>query len=526
MFTRIKHSGKNQYLQIVQNYREGKKVRQRVIATLGRADQLIASRQTDGLAKSLVKHCREVRLVEGHRSGNLQAHSCLKIGPSLIFERLWSKLGIPQVIEEEVRPRKFEFPLERAIFLTTLHRLFSPGSDRAAEKWKRDYRIEDADNLELHQLYRAMDWLGDNYQTIEEKLFLRRRDLFSGLELVFFDTTSIYFEGEGGELGQRGHSKDHRPDLPQMVVGAALDQKGRPLCCEMWPGNMSDAKTLLSLVHRMKRRFGVGRVTFIADRGMVSQKTIKALEAQDTPYILGARMRNEKAVRDDVLSHPGRFQTVDDNLQVKEVKLDGRRYVICFNPDEAKKDAAEREIILASLKDKLKQSPKSLVGNKGYRKYLKIKGKALSIDQAKIQSEARYDGKYVLVTSLTPAELSTAEVASHYKELWQVENLFRCLKSVLATRPVYHQNDATIKGHVFCSFLALMLMKELQLRIKGKGWKLEWDDIRRDLEALYEVEIEDGGQIYFLRTDLVGICGKVFQAAGVAIPPTVREKPM
>ena len=523
MFVRIKPSGTRKYLQIVENYRDGKRVRQRVIVTLGRAEQLIESGKTDGLAKSLVRFCSQVKLIEGHRNGTLQAHSNLKIGPSLIFKRLWSKLNIDDILQEELSERKFEYSVERAIFLTVLHRLFSPGSDRAAEKWKRDYKIEDADNLELHHLYRAMVWLGENYRNLEEKLFQRSRDLFSSLDLVFFDTTSIYFEGEGGNLGKRGHSKDHRPDLNQMIVGAVIDRTGRPVCCEMWPGNMSDVKTLLPVVARMKERFGVGRVTFIADRGMVSKKTIEELEASDTPYILGARMRNEKAVRDDVLSRPGRFRKVDDTLQVKEVKLDGRRYVICFNPGEAKKDAADRETIVAALKDKLKQGPKSLIGNKGYRKYLKVEKDSAGIDQEKIKSEARYDGKYVLVTNLPGKELDTSEVALRYKELWQVEYLFRSLKSVLNTRPIYHQNDDSIKGHVFCSFLALMLMKELQLRILNKGWKLEWGDIKRDLEALCEVELEDAGQTYYLRTDLAGICGKVFQAAGVAIPPTVKN---
>jgi IS4 transposase len=256
---------------------------------------------------------------------------------------------------------------------------------------------------------------------------------------------------------------------------------------------------------------------------MVSQKTVKELETAKTPYILGARMRKEKAVRDDVLSRPGRFQIVDKHLQVKEIKLDGRRYVICFNLEEAKKDAADREAILTALQEKLKQSPKELIGNKGYRKYLKIKGEAVEINPAKVQTEARYDGKYVLVTNLPEAEQSASEVALRYKELWQVEALFRCLKSVLATRPIYHKTESTIKGHVFCSFLALMLMKELQLRIQAKDWQLEWEDIKRDLEALYEVELEDADQTYYLRTDLLGICGKVFQAAEVAIPPTVRD---
>jgi transposase len=523
MFVRIKPSGNRKYLQIVENYRDGKKVKQRVIVTLGRAEQLITAGKTDGLAKSLIRFCRQVKLVEGHRNGTVQAHSNLKIGPSLIFERLWQRLNISHVLAEELNERKFEYSVERAVFLTVLHRLFSPGSDRAAEKWKRDYKIEDADNLELHHLYRAMVWLGDNYQILEEKLFNRRKDLFSSLDLVFFDTTSIYFEGKGGDLGKRGHSKDHRPHLNQMIVGAVIDKTGRPVCCEMWQGNMSDAKTLMPVIDRLRRRFGIGRVTFVADRGMISRKTIAELEKRDMPYILGARMRNDKAVRDDVLSSPGRFHKVDDTLQVKEVKLDGRRYVICFNPGEAKKDAADQATIIAALQDKLKQGPKSLVGNKGYRKYLNIKGDAVSIDQAKIQSEARYDGKYVLVTNLSGEELETSEVALRYKELWQVENLFRSMKSVLNTRPIYHQNDASIKGHVFCSFLALMLMKELQMRIRDKGWEMEWADVKRDLEALCEVEISDADQVYHLRTNLVGICGKVFQAAGVAIPPTVRN---
>jgi len=522
MFVRIKPSGKNQYLQIVENFRQDGKVRQRVLATLGRAHYLIDSGKTDKLAQSLTKFCKYTKLVESHRSGAIQARSCRKIGPALIFERLWKQLGIAQVVEEQLLDRNFAFSLERAVFLTTLHRLFDPGSDRAAEKWKRDCLIQDTDNLELHHLYRAMAWLGENYQSLEDKLFQQRKDLFTNLKLVFFDTTSLYFEGEGGGIGEYGFSKDHRPDLQQMVVGAVLDGEGRPICCQMWPGNTADAKTLLPLVDRFRRRFGVEKMTFIADRGMISRNTIEQLEARKQTYILGCRLRKEKAVRDDVLSHPGRYQIVDETLHVKEVKLDGRRYVICFNPAEAVKDAKDRETVIASLQDKLKQGAKSLIGNRGYRKYLKIKGEAVSIDQEKLQSEARFDGKYVLATNLPPEELSTADVALRYKELWQVENIFRSMKTTLQTRPIYHQNDAAIMGHVFCSFLALMLLKEMQLRIHTKGWKLEWNDIKRDLEALVEIELEDAGEIFNLRTNLQGICGKVFQAAGVAIPPSVR----
>jgi hypothetical protein len=202
--------------------------------------------------------------------------------------------------------RHYEFPVERAVFLTVLHRLVAPGSDRAAERWRRDYAIEGVAGLELHHLYRAMGWLGEprseseqgaatpfaprcTKDLIEEELFARRRDLFTTLELVFFDTTSIYFEGAGGEsLGQYGHSKDHRPDLKQMVVGVVIDSDGHPICCELWPGNTTDVRTLVPIVERLRRRFGMGEVCLVADRGMISSLTLEELEKRHWGYILGA----------------------------------------------------------------------------------------------------------------------------------------------------------------------------------------------------------------------------------------------
>jgi hypothetical protein len=199
-----------------------------------------------------------------------------------------------------------------------LHRLFASGSDRAAERWREDYLIPGSEGLELHHLYRAMAFLGDtieeldqppgavrcNKDLIEEALFESRRDLFTEVELVFFDTTSLYFEGCGGEtIGQRGHSKDHRPDLKQMVVGMALDVEGRPICCEMWPGNTADVTTLVPVVKRMRQRFRLREITGVADRGMVSQATLDAFESGDPPvrYIVGVRMRRQKEVSLSVL---------------------------------------------------------------------------------------------------------------------------------------------------------------------------------------------------------------------------------
>jgi len=357
---------------------------------------------------------------------------------------------------------------------------------------------------------------------VEEALFSEPRDLFTGLDLVFFDTTSICLEGEGGEtLGEKGHSRDGRSDWNQMVVVASA---GTPLCCEMWPGNTADVKTLIPVLDRIRDRFPVGQFCVVADRGMISSETLRELEQREIPYILGARMRKVK----EVLSRGGRYREVCEGksppdpspLQVKEVRVQDRRYVVCWNPREARKDAQDRQAIIEALKEQLKRDPKVLIGNRGYRKYLKLDREHIAIDPEKIEKEARFDGKWVLRTH---TDLPAESVALKYKDLWQVEQVFRDVKSILETRPIYHQRDETIRGHVFCSFLALLLRKELDRRLEKAGHLLEWADMQQDLQSLQEITVEENGKSLALRSECKGACSKVFQAVGVALSPTIRE---
>jgi Transposase DDE domain len=548
MFFRVKQSGPRQYLQIVENFREHGRVRQRVLTTLGRLDELRRSGDLDGLLASGARFAEHVLLLTAHRNGQVPVVTAHRIGPTLIFERLWQETGCQQVLRDLLAPRHFEFPLERAVFLTVLHRLCETGSDRAAQRWKEDYLIDGAGDLELHHMYRAMAWLGEQLpqsqqqerltlvprctkDVIEERLFARRRDLFTELDIVFFDTTSLYFEGEGGEaIGHHGHSKDQRPDLQQMIVGVVLDGAGRPISCELWPGNTADVTTLVPVVDRLGRRFQIHQACIVADRGMISDDTVALLEEVERPYILGARMRKQKEVREQVLADRGRFRVVhgprqksDDPapLKVKEVRIDGRRYVVCVNPEQVEHDRAQRAQIVAALREQLRQGDKSLVGNKGYRRYLKVEGdRHFVIDDAKLAEEARYDGTWVLRTN---TELASAEVALQYKKLWMVEQWFRTCKSLLDTRPIFHHRDETIRGHVFCSFLALVLRQELQSRLAARGWRFEWADIMRDLERVQRVHVSQDGKNYLLRSELENTAGRVFQSAGVAVPPTVQE---
>jgi transposase len=547
LFVRTQTNGSRTYLLIVDNVRVDGKVRQRVLHRLGRLDELRASGQLDVLIQSLSRFSEKLALLGAHVQGDSIVTHSARIGPALIFQRLWQACSIDSVLTALLKGRRFEFSVERAIFLTVLHRLFAPGSDRAAEKWKDDYAIEGVGDLDLHHLYRAMAWLGEelpkdqqdgatpfaprtNKDLIEEALFARRRDLFSDLDIVFFDTTSIYFEGEGGEtLGERGHSKDHRPDLKQMVVGMVLDRNGDPICSELWPGNTADVKSLVPIVERLKSRFGIGSVCIVADRGMISAETLAEVEKRKWQYILGVRMRSSTEAK-AVVARAGRYAEVhpksDDRddpspLKVKEVWVeDARRYVVCVNEDQATKDRHDREAVVSSLRKALGHGDKSLVGNKGYRKYLRAGGKQFAVDEDKIQEEARYDGKWVLTTN---TDLPTHEVALKYKQLWMVEDVFRSMKSLLDTRPIFHKRDETIRGHVFCSFLALLLRKELQDQLARKEWKLEWADVVRDLDNLNEMKIAINDKSFVFRGQTSGVAGKVFQACGVALPPVLRS---
>jgi hypothetical protein len=546
VFLRTQTNGDRTYLMLVENERVGGRLVQRVLHRFGRLDELQASGQIDALLRSLGRFADKLVVLDAHAKGLATTSSTTCVGPALIFDRLWRERGVAEVLERELAGRRFDWPVERAIFLTVLHRLMAPGSDRAAERWKQDHAIEGAEPLQLQHLYRAMSWLGQalpasdqaaatpfaprtRKDRIEEALFACRRNLFNQtLSVVFFDTTSIYFEGAGGTtIGRRGHSKDHRPDLAQMVVGMVLDDEGYPVCSELWPGNTTDVKTLVPIVDRLKRTFHVESVCIVADRGMISHETIEALDDRQWSYILGVRMRssNDAAA---VVASKGRYREVfperttshdPSPLKVREVWQGDDRYIVCVNPEQARKDRHDREAIVAALRAALPHGDKALVGNKGYRRYLKSRGAHFEIDEAKIEEEAQYDGRWVLQTD---TDLEPMVVALAYKQLWLVEDIFRTMKAVLETRPIYHRTDRCIRGHVFCSFLALLLRQELQRRLAAKGWKLEWADIIHDLNQLHETTIAIDDHAYIVRSETKGTVGKVFQACGVAIPPVLR----
>jgi len=450
MFVRGKKSGRYEYLQVVRSVRVDGEVRQEVIATLGRLDVLRRTGALDALLSSCARFADRVAVLDAVRAGRLAPAEALRTGPGLVFERLWREAGMPEILRGLLAGRRYEFPVERAVFLTVLHRLFDPGSDRAAEVWREGYALEGMEALDLHHLCRAMAWLGEP----------------------------------------------------------------------------------LPVVDRLRGRFGVRAVCIVADRGMVSQEVIRGLGAADrnVRFILGMRLRNCVEVRDEVLSRGGRYQDVrgprqhakdPSPLKVKEVWVGDHRYIVCLNEEEARKDARDREAIVASLRQRLARGEKTLVAHRGYKRLLERQGAGhFAIDEAALAAEARYDGKWVLRTD---THLGAAAVALKYKELWRVERLFRTIKSILATRPIYHKCDETIRGHVFCSFLALVLLKDMEAKLEARGWAgVEWERLKRDLDDLQQFTLRTHGKSFQMRTAPKGDAGKALQAVGVALGPVLR----
>ena len=314
-----------------------------------------------------------------------------------------------------------------------------------------------------------------------------------------------------------------------MILGLVVDGSGSPLCTEMWPGNTADVTTLLPVIDRLRQRFGIGRVCVVADRGTISAATIVGLEERRLEYILGARERSDALVRKIVLANEGPFvpllierQSGETQLFAKEVTVEGKRYIVCRNEAEAEKDRNDREAIVTALEAQLKRGDKALVGNSAYRRYLRKTADkpAFAIDAGKLAEEARFDGVFVLRTN---AKITPLQAVLRYRDLLQVENLFLRTKAVMRTRPIFHSSDAAIRGHVFCSFLALAMQKCLEDLSRQAGIVPEWKTLLRHLDRLQQMRIRHRDNDWLVRTDVAKPIADLFRHAHLAPPPRARQ---
>lgn len=526
MFVRLRtfhnRSGSTRtYVELARSYRKDGKVQQEKLCSLGRLEELQSTGAVDSIIRGLARLSQQ-QWVEA-QALPLVGQWSREYGSVLVFWRLWEKLGLHQLFEGIYRASPVEFPVEEAVFGMVLNRLLEPDSKLGAYEWLREcvYRPP-FEELELHHLYRALDFLDEHTRTVEEALFLRGRDLFNlDVDLVFFDTTSTYFEGHGPDgLAERGYSRDKRPDLVQVMIGLVMTREGIPVAHHVFPGNTADITMFRYAIADLRKRFTLRRVVVVADRGVVSEPLLKALDEEAMGYIVGIPLRKWKAAR-KVLRRAGRYHEVAENLRVKEVWEDDERYVVCHNPEREGEDRRKRIEIVASLEAELVRSGLAgLAKQKGGRRYIKVRDRGeAEVDWEKVKRDERYDGKFVLRSN---TELSAEEIALAYKELWRVERAFRELKSGLEVRPVRHWTPSRVRGHIMVCFLALVMESTLLKLLRDKRAKASYREVLKDLEQVKGVRVEVGEHAFLLRTELVGRAYEAFQAVGLRPPPRLQ----
>ena len=524
------------YVQLVQNEWDpvAKASRMRVVHSFGREDQLDRA-AVERLAGSLGRLLGQGG-APGPAAGLAYAGS-VAYGGTYLLDRLWARLGIGQAMTAALARTRRDAATERVLFALVANRALDPSSKLAAAHWAgRAAHIENLPATTDDACYRAMDWLLDVKDALEKEVFTRVAGLLDlEIDLLFFDTTSTYFEvededepvprdengnpvpcgavagpdgagGEGsgqaagqggdGEDGQKttgfrvfGKSKDHRDDLPQIVIGMAVTRGGIPVRVWCWPGNTADS-ALIRQVKDDMRDWTLARIVWVADRGFTSRENRRYLRRGDHHYIIGEKLRSGSAEAAAALSRQGRYQEVTGNLRVKEVRIsDDERFVICHNPDGAERDAAIRARMLARLKeltdgtDKLAVTKRAelrgVISTKpGLNRYLRVTpGGLLRIDAARVKAEENLDGKYLLRTS--DPKLSAADIALGYRQLLEVERGWRDMKQVIDLRPVYHRKEQRIRAHVILCWLALLL-----IRIAETTAGATWNKITDELSQL------------------------------------------
>jgi hypothetical protein len=486
------------------------------------------------------------------------------LGGAFVLDGLWRRLGIDAAIRRMLTGRRLDERVERILFALVANRALAPSSKLAATRWiEHDVVIDGLDTVVDEACYRAMDWLIEVAPELSRTVYDNVADLLNlEVDLLFFDTTSTYFEldepdepvdrDEHGALTDNsdndghnndqdmakpagfrtyGKSKDARPDLPQVVIGMAVTRDGIPVRCWCWPGNTSDS-ALIRHVKDDMRDWSLGRVVWVADRGFTSAANRRYLQRAGGHYILGEKLRGDSDEAKAALARQGRYKTVAGNLQVKEVKLDkdlaDDRFVICFNPEAAQRDATIRQRMLAQLDEAITGSDKlstdkraelrGLLSTKpGLKRYLRVTpGGLLRIDKKAIDRETNLDGKFLLRCS--DPKLSSEDIALGYKQLLEVERGWRDMKQIIDLRPVYHRREERIRAHVLLCWLALLL-----IRITETTTGQTWPSMRDELQRLHLGIFTGPAGTFRQRTEITPAQRKILTALALDEPRRVHE---
>lgn len=523
MFPRIKtyinkDGSIRKYLYLVASKRIGGKQKQVVMANLGRVEE--AEKNLPDMVSKLAQYSRKLEVIS--LASDMKNDWVKEYGPVIIFKKIWERLGLNNYLGKYLKGRKMGYNIRQIIFSMILNRLLEPRSELGMHNWiKGIYGLPGVSDI--HQWYRSLDFLIENKDKLEKDIHEGQRDLFNQeLDVVLMDTTSVVYWGDGEkaeEILDFGYSKQKRFDLKQVIVGILMTKEGMPIGHEVYKGNTNDITAFGEMIKQLKNRFKIRRIIIVCDRGMVSEKNLQSLESDKYEYIVGVKMRQLKKKDASEFLSKEKMRRVTNSLQGKEIIYKDRRYIVCFNEEQEKKDKAKRDEIINRLTDKLKtQGLKSLLVHKEYSKYLKIKSEKPVLDEEKVKEEAVFDGKFVLQSNTL---LDWKQIILAYKDLWQVEAAFRTLKNELEMGPIYHYTEHRIRAHIFICFLALMFRVILQKDLNNLNKNLSVNKVLEDVKKIKAVQITMKDKPVILRTELQGNAHYAFRAVKLKIPPRI-----
>jgi transposase len=474
------------------------------------------------VSKLLIEKLQEYHHIEGLINfAKSQCDWSKEYGALVILRRLWEQLGLKDLFEKYLEKHRYQTDLAECLLAMVANRLMEQDSEYSTAQWLDEVYQEQWNGFDVHHFYKTLDFLVEHKADFERDLFTNTTDLFSQeLDLIMFDTTSIKYWGEGkADILKHGYSKEKRSDLKQVIVGMLMSKDGLPVGCEIFDGNTADVKSFIRVIEKLKTRFNIGRIIWVADRGMVSKSNLEKLNELKQDYILGVRMRQLSKQRRQEYLNPKDMWEVADNLYVKEIYVEGEgRYIICFNPKECEHRRMNRQHFKHHINKKLAATnPRDWMIKNAYKKFVDFEGK-LEINEKKLYEEAQYDGYWVLLTNTT---LSTKEVALYYKGLWQIEAGFRDLKSDLETCPIYHFKQERIIGHILICFLALLMKAALKKKIKAIEPEASYGQVFAAVRQIKAVKITCDRQEVVFRTEFPAKANLAFQALGVAPPPRI-----
>lgn len=524
MFVRektVKSNGKEyKYYQLVESIRKNGKSRQKVLMTLGRADNMDRSR-VDDIISALQGYTDKIEVLNSIDDCH---HKWSKnYGDVFVMEKLWDELKLSKIIKNLLQQHEYEFDVISAIKAMVFNRSIDAQSKYSTYDWlQEDVYYPDADNLELHHLYRALDFLIEHKNQIEAQIYDNLKDLFSlDVTVVFYDCSLVDMYGDHSNLIEYS-----RKGKTHFLLSFVLSRDGLPISHEVFPGNTADIKTVIKAMTKVKERFCVDRCIFVGDRGMVSQEKLKELEGLGYDYIVGVRLNQWKEVKEQVLTTPGRYTEIKDNMKVKEAYVNDKRYLVCYNPYQAQRDKDTREAVVKALEEEIKglnpdtKKAASLYGHPYKGRFLrKLKDGTFKIDRMQIREDEKYDGKYILLTNND--NLSKEEIATTFKRLTRIERSFRSLKSLNNLDPVFHYADRRIKAHVFICILAHLLERLMEQKLEKEGLDITAAKAIRRLGRMKVTKVQHNDKEFLIRTDTTPEINEIFKALHYRPPSRV-----